>query len=70
MVNARPIVAAVASVLGFAEQRVYGSSAFYYQNGALALTEAMVEAGRRGLKGMFAEELLRPRDAALVVMVP
>lgn len=50
MVNALPIVAAVASAIGFAEQRVIGSSHHYFAEGLLPLTQAAVEAARRGLK--------------------
>lgn len=66
MVNARPIVAAVASVFGFAEQRIFGSSAFYYRHGVLPLTEAAVQAERRGLKGRLLEACLRPADEYVV----
>lgn len=70
MVTARPIVAAVASVIGFAEKRVYGSSAFYYQHGVLPLTEAAVEAERRGLKGRLMEACLRGPADEYVVHLP
>lgn len=68
MVNARPIVAAVASVLGFAENRVYGSSSFYYRHGVLPLTDAAVQAERRGLKGRLMEACLRPVDEYVVYL--